>query len=58
MKLIEIAKHFDSYINTDFITRVWESDDKYYCELLNNTKYQISKKAFEEILKYDTTRIQ
>lgn len=50
MKLIKISNHIDTYINADFITRVWIEENKYYCELLNKITYQISKDAYVKIL--------
>ena len=53
MKLIKISNYIDTYINANFITRVWIEENKYYCELLAKTKYQISKDAYVKILEYD-----
>jgi len=53
MKLIKISNHIDRYINADFITDIWIEENKYYCELLAKTKYQISKDAYIKILEYD-----
>ena len=50
MKLIKVSKHIDTYINMDFITRVWMQEDKYYCEILSKTTYQISKDTYTKIL--------
>ena len=53
MKLIKISNHIDRYINADFITDIWIEENKYYCELLAKTRYQISKDAYIKILEYD-----
>ena len=52
MKLVEISKHINDYINLDFLTRVWKKDNKCYCELLNKITYQISDDTYNKIMKY------
>ena len=56
MKLIRISNYIDTYINADFIIKVWKEENKCYCELLNNTILQVSKDAYVKILEYDKTR--
>ena len=52
MKLVEISRYINDYINLDFLTRVWKKDNKYYCELLNKITYQISDDTYNKIMKY------
>jgi hypothetical protein len=53
MKLIKISNHIDTYINADFVTRIWIEENKHYCELLSKSVYNISKDAYVKILEYD-----
>ena len=53
MKLVEIGKDFNSYINIDYLVRVWKENNKYYCQLLTGMTYQIGSEAFNQILEYD-----
>lgn len=53
MRLVKISNYIDDYLNTDFIIRIWKQDDKWYCLLLNDTTYQISKDMANKLLNYD-----
>lgn len=53
MKLIRIGNNANTYINVDFLARIWKEGSQCYCELLNKSSYHIDEDAYVKILEYD-----
>lgn len=51
MKLINIGN--DTYVNIDYLTKMYTENGRYLIEILGGTRFVISERARNYILKYD-----
>ena len=53
MKLVEIGKDYNDYVNLDFLVRLYKRGCDYYCELTSGITYRITEETYRMILEYD-----
>ena len=52
MKLVELSKDYNDYVNLDFLVRVYKRGCDYFCELTNGITYRVAEETYQTILNY------